>query len=115
MFALSAVAGRHGLNGELMRKTTKQVIADIDHDDLRPEYDFARMKGGVQGKYYKSYRAGHTVKIHNQNGTTKVQHFTLAEGAVLLEPDVHAYFPDSEAVNMALRCLIPLVSRRSKA
>ena len=97
-----------------MKRAAKRAVADIARDDLRPEYDFARMKGGVQGKYYKSYRAGHTVKIHNQDGTTKVQHFTLAEGAVLLEPDVHAYFPDSEAVNTALRCLIPLVSRRSK-
>ena len=73
------------------------------------------IKDGVRGKYYKSYRAGHTVKVHNRDGTIKVQHFTLAEGAVLLEPDVHAHFPDSEAVNVALRCLIPLISRRSKS
>ena len=97
-----------------MKKTAKRETADIDYNDLRPEYDFARMKGGVQGKYYKSYRAGHAVKIHKQDGTSTVQHFTLAEGAVLLAPDVHAHFPDSEAVNAALRCLIPLVSRRSK-
>ena len=98
-----------------MKRVAKRVITDVDRDDLRPEYAFARMKGGVQGKYYKSYRAGHTVKVHKGDGTTTVQHFTLAEGAVLLEPDVHAHFPDSEAVNTALRCLIPLVSRRSKA
>lgn len=84
-----------------MKKTAKHVISDTDRDELRPEYDFARMKGGVQGKYYKAYRAGHTVKVHKQDGTTKVQHFTLAEGAVLLEPDIYAYFPDSEAVNTA--------------
>jgi hypothetical protein len=98
-----------------MKKTAKHVISDTDRDELRPEYDFARMKGGVQGKYYKAYRAGHAVKVHKKDGTLKVRHFTLAEGAVLLEPDVQAYFPNSEAVNTALRCLIPLISKKSKA
>ncbi len=41
------------------------------------EYDFAKMKGGVRGKYYKAYRAGHTVKIHKANGTITIQHFRL--------------------------------------
>jgi hypothetical protein len=27
-------------------------------DDLRPEYDFARMTGGVRGKYVERDRAG---------------------------------------------------------
>jgi len=27
-------------------------------DDLRPEYDLAKLKGGVRGKYLKGYRAG---------------------------------------------------------
>jgi hypothetical protein len=27
-------------------------------DDMRPEYDFASMKGGVRGNYAKRYRAG---------------------------------------------------------
>ncbi len=27
-------------------------------DDLRPEYDFANMKGGVRGKYVERYREG---------------------------------------------------------
>jgi len=34
-----------------------------------------------------------------------MKHFTLAEGAVMLDPDVKAAFPDSEAVNRALRTL----------
>jgi hypothetical protein len=79
---------------------------------MRPEYDFENMRGGVRGKYYKAYRAGHTVKIHQADGTTTVQHFQLEDGAVLLEPDVREYFPDSEAVNKALRCLIPLLPKR---
>jgi hypothetical protein len=79
---------------------------------MRPEYDFENMRGGVRGKYYKAYRAGHTVKIHQADGTTTVQHFQLEDGAVLLEPDAREYFPDSEAVNKALRCLIPLLPKK---
>ncbi len=92
-----------------MKKETRQAI--VKRDDMRPEYDFKNMKGGVRGKYYKAYRAGHTVKIHKTDGTTVVQHFTL-EGAVLLEPDVREYFPDSEAVNQTLRGLISLLPKK---
>ena len=93
----------------MRKETTKQASAE--NDDLRPEYDFKSMKGGVRGKYYKAYRAGHTVKVHKADGTTIVQHFQLEDGAVLLEPDVRAYFPDSEAVNTALRSLITLMAQ----
>ncbi len=78
-------------------------------EEMRAEYDFARMRGGVRGKYYKAYRAGHTVNIHKTDGTIEVHYFRLEDGAVMLEPDVHEYFPDSEAVNEALRGLIRLV------
>lgn len=54
-------------------------------------------------------REGHTVKIYEADGAATVQYFTLEEGAVLLEPDVREYFPDSEAVNKALRGLIALI------
>lgn len=80
-------------------------------DDMRPEYDFANMKGGVRGKYYKAYRKGHTVKIHKTNAATVVQRYKLIDGAVMLEPDVRKYFPDSESVNKALRSLIALVPK----
>ena len=80
--------------------------------DMLPEYDF---RGGVRGKHYKAYRRGHKVKIHKADGTTIVQYFKLAEGTVMLEPDVQKYFPDSEAVNKALRSLIALVPRKRGA
>jgi hypothetical protein len=82
-----------------------------EQDDMLPEYDFARMKGGVRGKYYKSYREGHTVEIKKADGTTSVQYFRLEDGAVMLEPDVREYFADSEAVNRALRGLIALAPK----
>jgi hypothetical protein len=94
-----------------MKKQTSEKV-DIENDDMRPEYDFTSMAGGVRGKYYKAYRAGHTVKVHKADGTTTVQYFTLEEGAVMLEPDVREYFPDSEAVNKALRSLIMLIPQK---
>ncbi|HEV2851282.1 MAG TPA: hypothetical protein VHC97_00605 [Thermoanaerobaculia bacterium] len=80
-------------------------------DETLPEYDF---KGGVRGKHAEAYRQGHTVRIDRLDGTTTVQHFTLAEGAVMLEPDVQEYFPDSQAVNHALRTLIELIPSKRR-
>jgi len=82
---------------------------------MKSEYDFVKMKGGVRGKYYKAYRAGHSVKIHKDDNTTVVQHFKLEDGAVMLEPEVRKYFPDSDAVNRALRSLISLIPKRRHA
>ncbi len=79
---------------------------------MLPEYDF---RGGVRGKHYRAYRQGHTVTIHKSDGTTDVQYFQLEEGAVLLEPNVRAYFPDSEAVNKVLRGLITLLPKKPKS
>jgi hypothetical protein len=93
----------------------KKALSDqpqADSDDMLPEYDF---RGGVRGKHAQAYRQGHTVKIHRIDGTTSVQHFTLAEGAVMLEPDVQEYFPDSEAVNRALRGLITLIPSKPRS
>jgi len=55
-------------------------------DDLRTEYDFSELKGGVRGKYAERYREGTNL--------------------VLLDPDVAAAFPDAKAVNDALRLLL---------
>lgn len=54
-------------------------------DELRREYDLSRLKGGVRGKYYDRAIAGMNL--------------------VLIEPDLASLFPDSEAVNRALRVL----------
>jgi hypothetical protein len=52
-------------------------------NDMRPEYDFASMKGGVRGKYAKRPREGTNI--------------------VLLAPEVVEAFPTEDAVNEALR------------
>lgn len=90
-------------------KTSKSRQED---DEILPEYDF---RGGMRSNHSKAYRRGHTVTIHKSDGTAQVQHFKLEEGAVMLEPDVRTYFPDSEAVNNALRGLITLLPRKSKS
>ena len=64
-------------------------------DELRPEYDFATMKGGVRGKYVEGYRAGTNL--------------------ALLEPDIAAAFPTGEAVNEALRSILKAATGRRKA
>lgn len=89
-----------------MNKEIREELIAEDSDML-PEYDFT---GGVRGKHYQAMRQGYTVQIHQSDGTTLVQHFKLEEGTAVLDPDVRKYFPDSEAVNTALRCLIPLVA-----
>ena len=54
-----------------------------NQDTLRDEYPEALIKSGERGKYVKAYRKGTNV--------------------VLIDPDLHAVFPDSESVNKALR------------
>ncbi len=93
---------------------TETAAVMTEQDDMLPEYDFAKMKGGVRGKYYKAYREGHTVENHQADGTTSVQYFRLEEGAVMLEPDVREYFPNSEAVNRALRALIAIAPEKRR-
>jgi len=81
---------------------------------MHAEYDLKNMKCGVRGKYSKAYRAGHQVHVHQADGTIIVQDDKPIEGAVVIEPDLRPYFPDSEAVNEALRCLVPLVAKKRK-
>jgi hypothetical protein len=69
---------------------------------MRAEYDFS---GGVRGKHYKSRLRGYVVRIHKADGTTEVREIDR-EGSVVLEPDVRKHFPNSRAVNRALRKLI---------
>lgn len=75
-------------------------------DEIQAEYDFS---GGVRGKHYRAYQESRRVVIHKKDGTTEERDFTLPEGTIVLDADVRTYFPDSEAVNRALRGLLDLV------
>ena len=81
----------------------------MKNNDMRAEYNFT---GGVRGKHFRAMQAGYTITIHEADGTTVVKDVIPKEGAVVIEPDVRPYFSDSESVNRALRCLIPLLSKK---
>jgi hypothetical protein len=81
-------------------------------DEIRPEYDFSKAE---RGRHYKPLHKGYTVQVHQADGTSIVNHYTLTEGTILLEPDVRAMFPDSDSVNDALRSLINLMEHMPKS
>ncbi len=78
---------------------------------MRTEYDFS---GGVRGKHYRAMQAGYTITIHKGDGATVTKEVIPKEGGVVIEPDIRAYFPNSESVNKALRCLIPLLPKKRR-
>ena len=73
-------------NGENMADKTKQ------NDEMRSHYDFS---GGVRGKYAARYAEGPSV--------------------IVLAPDVAEMFPDSIAVNEALRTLVRMSAKTVRA
>ena len=54
-----------------------------ENDDLRPEYPAELIRSGIRGKYAKRFKEGSNV--------------------VVIDPDLSDAFPNSEAVNEALR------------
>ena len=63
-------------------------------DELKSEYDFDSMPGGIRGKYTARYQQGVNI--------------------VKLDEDVSAAFPDAKTVNDALRSLIRLAQNKVK-
>lgn len=92
-------------------KRPKPKPAVSEDDDMLPEYDFTGQRG-VRGRYYRAYREGYTVTIHQPDGSTVVERVAPEEGTIVLAADVRPYFPDSETANKALRCLIPLMPKK---
>ncbi|MFQ4138356.1 hypothetical protein PGN35_018760 [Nodosilinea sp. PGN35] len=70
----------------------KKEVENEMEDELRSEYDFAQMQGGVRGKYVERYRS--------------------RTNLVLLDPDVAQAFPNDAAVNEALRLLMQIAQRQ---
>ncbi len=69
-----------------MKKATDEL-----KDELRREYDFSKMAGGIRGKYVERYRTGTNL--------------------VRLDPDVAQAFSTDESVNEALRLLLQIAQR----
>lgn len=89
----------------------KRQPSEAADRDMLPEYDFSGQKG-IRGKYYRQLRAGYTLKIEREDGTSLVQQITAPEGTVVLDPDVREYFAVAEAVNRTLRGLIHLIPHK---
>jgi hypothetical protein len=87
----------------MKKKTNKSQT-----DDMLPEYNLEGKKA-VRGKYAKAMQKGYSVRVLKEDGTVSVRDFVPKENMVFLDPDVKAYFPDSESVNRALRSLIELI------
>lgn len=71
---------------------SSKKIYDELNDELRPEYDLSKLKGGVKGKYTSKYKEGANL--------------------ILLAPDVAEVFKDNESVNEALRLLIKIAGEK---
>lgn len=88
----------------------------LDAGGMRPEYDFSQLKPvGERGRHVKAMRKGYTTILNHPDGTKEVTHYRPLAGCVVLDQDVRAYFPDSDAVNAALRGLIALIPARRRA
>ena len=94
-----------------MKKATSKT-GRAKKKEMRAVYDFSH---GVRGKHCRARQGGYTVTVRKADGATIAKDVIPKRNAVLLEPDVQAHFPDSESVNKALRCLIPLLPRKRKA
>ncbi|MBX3303767.1 MAG: hypothetical protein KF693_16255 [Nitrospira sp.] len=74
-----------------MRKASSRAVKD----DLRPEDDLTKLKKAVRGKYFKQAMAGTNL--------------------VLVDPDLAKVFPDSAAVNRALRVLCDAAGKSTQS
>jgi hypothetical protein len=81
-----------------MKKVSKKMAAEYDLSD----------KKGVRGKYSKTLKNGYTVKVYDKDKVISVQYFAA------IEPDIQSYFPDSKAINKALRSLISLIPKSAQ-
>jgi hypothetical protein len=91
---------------------SKKVEGNQPEDDtMRPQYDFSK---SLQGKYRHLIGQPYTRKVHHGDGTITVEQVEAAQGVGVLATDVREYFPDSEAVNKALRGLIELIRQTQR-
>ena len=69
-------------------------MSNSTKDDLRPEYNLNELKGRVRGKYRKAYEE--------------------SSNTVVIEPDLVEAFPNTKAVNDALRELLKLRKTKTR-
>lgn len=76
---------------------------------MRDNYDFSK---GVRGKYRHFIGQERTLKVRHPDGSVTIE---TIPAPIELDEDVRQYFPNSEAVNKALRGLIELIPEKSKS
>jgi hypothetical protein len=79
-----------------------------ENNEMFAEYDLSRQKG-VRGKYAKADKKGHSVKIYDGDRLVSDDYFAV------IEPDVRAYFSNSNTINKALRKLISIIPKEPQA
>lgn len=83
---LSALGWQPAMNGNNMKKNKGKIRSiESDEDTMWPEYDFSKALRGVTAARYAE-----------------------ASNVVILDPDVAEIFPDTRAVNEALRTIARL-------
>ena len=104
---------KKGKTQHLVFESDKPVL---DAGDMRPEYDFSTLKQvGERGRFHKARRQGYTTVVTHPDGTKEITHYRPVPGSVVVDQDVGAYFPDSDAVNAALRGLMALIPAKRRA
>ena len=88
---MGTISSVRALHLSMKDANTKRARTRRTTAEMRPEYDFS---GDVRGKYADQYGQGVTV--------------------VLLEPELVVAFPDSKAVNVALRGLVAIATRANQ-
>ena len=90
--AQSQHGGPQEANGGAMKKKDNRRSRNIDHDTMRPQYDFAGAARGITAARY-------------------------AQGAniAVIDPEVLDVSPDEASVNQALRALAPVLRRKHRS
>jgi hypothetical protein len=83
--------------------------AHRETDEMRAEYDFS---AGERGKHHRAFHHGYRVVIHKKDGSVEERDCGLPDGAIMLDPDLRDFFPDSDTVNRTLRGLLQLIPER---
>jgi hypothetical protein len=78
----------------------------MNNKEMKSDYDFTDKKG-VRGKYHKAYKEGHSVRIYDGEKIVSDKYFAA------IEADVREFFPDSKAINKALRSLMKLTPSKT--
>jgi hypothetical protein len=109
----------------IMKKPTKRSVSTLSKGkatdpDMRAEYDFARMTGGVRGKYAGRLTVADMRREYDfdYSKARPNPHAARLKGdvvMVVLAPDVAPFFPTSESVNAVLRAAIKAAQRTAVA